>query len=57
MTSMLIILAARARDSALLLLLLFAVNDDWESCSEDGDSDGSWIDVIHSDDDLVCMTS
>lgn len=29
--------------------------DEWESCSEDEDSDGSWHDVIHSSDDEVSI--
>lgn len=27
------------------------VKDGWESCSDDDDSDGSWHDVVHSDDE------
>jgi hypothetical protein len=27
------------------------IPEDWDSCSDDDDSDGSWIDVHHSSDE------
>lgn len=38
-------------------------SEDWESCSEEDDSDGEWVNVYHSSDEeevtylYVCQTS
>ena len=38
-------------NTVLINQLYICFTGDWESCSEDNDSDGSWIDVPHSSDE------
>ena len=36
------------------VIIIYAFIDGWEVCSEDSDSDGSWIDVS-TDEEVTCM--